>query len=76
MVPSHHKTKQIHSWWNAGLFSGYDKEGLAIGYLENNLCLGNLLIAKTDPGEISFLAESVYAPQLILKPGKKLAQTV
>ena len=67
------QNETIHSWWNAGLFSGYDKEGLVIGYLENNLCLGNLLIAKTDPGEISFLAESVYAPQLILKPGKEIS---
>ena len=67
------QNETIHSWWNAGLFSGYDKEGWVIGYLENNLCLGNLLIAKTDPGEISFLAESVYAPQLILKPGKEIS---
>jgi hypothetical protein len=67
------QNETIHSWWNAGLFSGYDKEGLVIGYLENNLCLGNLLIAKTDPGEISFVAESVYAPQLILKPGKEIS---
>ena len=66
------QSETIHSWWNAGLFSGYDKEGLAIGYLENNLCLGNLLIAKTGPDEISFLAESVYAPQLILKPGNQI----
>ena len=64
------QNETIHSWWNAGLFSGYDKEGLVIGYLENNLCLGNLLISKTASDEISFLAESVYAPQLILKPGK------
>jgi hypothetical protein len=45
----------IHSWWNAGLFSGYDKEGLVLGYLENNSCLGNLLIAKSDSGQLSFL---------------------
>jgi hypothetical protein len=67
------QNETVHSWWNAGFFSGYDKEGLAIGYLENNLCLGNLLIAKTGPGEISFLSESVYAPQLILKPGKEIS---
>jgi hypothetical protein len=71
--PISSQNETIHSWWNAGLFSGYDKEGLVIGYLENNLCLGNLLIAKTDPGEISFIAESVYAPQLILKPGKEIS---
>ena len=63
----------IHSWWNAGFFSGYDKEGLAIGYLENNLCLGNLLISKTASDQISFLAESVYAPELTLKPGASIS---
>lgn len=63
----------IHSWWNAGFFSGYDKQGLAIGYLENSFCLGNLLISKTGADEISFLAESVYAPQLRLRPNKTIS---
>jgi len=63
----------VHSWWNAGLFSGYEKEGIAIGYLENNLCLGNLLISKTDKDQISFLSESVYMPELVLKPGKTIS---
>lgn len=63
----------IQSWWNAGFFSGYDKEGIAVGYLENNLCLGNLLISKTGKDEISFLAESVYAPKIVLQPGKKIS---
>lgn len=67
------ETETIHSWWNAGLFSGYNKEGVAIGYLENNSGLGNLLISKTGDNEISFLAESVYAPQLLLKPGKTIS---
>lgn len=67
------QSETIHSWWNAGFFSGYDKEGIVLGYLENNLCLGNLLISKIAPGQISFLAESVYAPQLILKPGKSIS---
>jgi melibiase-like protein len=63
----------IHSWWNAGFFSGYEMPGLAIGYLANNFCFGNLLISKTGDGEISFLAESVYAPQIALKPGKTIS---
>jgi len=67
------QSETIHSWWNAGLFSGYDREGVVIGYLENTLCLGNLLIARTGDDEISFLAESVYAPQLVLKPGKTIS---
>ena len=71
--PISSQNETIHSWWNAGLFSGYDKEGLVLGYLENNLCLGNLLISKTASDQISFLAESVYAPELILKPGKAIS---
>jgi hypothetical protein len=71
--PVSSQNETIHSWWNAGFFSGYEKEGLAIGYLENNLCLGNLLIAKPAPDEISFVAESVYVPELILKPGKTIS---
>ncbi|MDP4265402.1 MAG: alpha-galactosidase [Bacteroidota bacterium] len=71
--PLSSENETIHSWWNAGLFSGYDKEGLAIGYLENNLCLGNLLVSKTSSGQVSFLAESAYAPALILKPGKTIS---
>ena len=70
-IPSQSET--IHSWWNAGFFSGYDKEGLVLGYLENHLCLGNLLISKTASNEISFVAESVYAPQLILRYGKTIS---
>ncbi len=66
------QTETIHSWWNAGLFSGYEKEAMVIGYLENNLCLGNLLISKTGEDEISFIAESVYAPGLVLKTGKTI----
>lgn len=65
-------TETIHSWWNAGLFSGYDKEGWVLGYLENDACLGNLLITKTAVDEISFIAESVCTPAL-LKTGKTIS---
>ena len=30
----------VNSWLNIGLFSGYDKEGLVLGYLENKSGLG------------------------------------
>lgn len=63
------KNETIHSWWNAGLFCGPDREGIALGYLENTLCLGNLLICRAAENEISFLAESVYAPPVTLHPG-------
>ncbi len=61
------------SWWNAGLFSGYDKEGLAMGYIENNLGLGRLLISKTGLHKIEFVAESVFAPGCVLKPGQRIS---
>lgn len=70
-VTSAHGT--IHSWWNAGLFSGYENEGISLGYLSNDLCLGNILIGKTGNDKLSFLAESVYAPKLTLKPGKSIS---
>ena len=63
----------INSWWNAGLFSGYDKEGLVLGYLENKSGLGQLLISKTASNEISFLAESVFDPPTVLQPGKTIS---
>jgi len=70
--PISSQSETIHSWWNACLFSGYDKEGLTIGYVENHSCLGNLLITKTDVDEIAFVAESVYAPKLVLEAGKTI----
>jgi melibiase-like protein len=63
----------IHSWWNAGFFSGYEMPGLVIGYLANNLCFGNLLISKTGDGEISFLTESAYTPHIALEPNKSIS---
>jgi hypothetical protein len=66
-------SETIHSWWNAGLFSGHDREGVALGYLENTLSLGNLLISRAADGEVSFLAESVYAPSMTLRPGASIS---
>ncbi|HEX5150404.1 MAG TPA: glycoside hydrolase family 36 protein [Parafilimonas sp.] len=70
------QSETIHSWWNAGLFSGYGKEGIVIGYPENNVGLGNLLIARTSANQVSFIAESVYAPQLVLQPGKTISSNI
>jgi hypothetical protein len=62
----------VRSWWNAGLFAGYDKESVVLGYAENNSCLGQVLISKPGPNQVSFLAESVFTPALILQPGKTI----
>jgi hypothetical protein len=63
----------INSWWNAGLFNDYYKEGLALGYLGNKLSLGQLLISKTAADKISFLAESVFYPEITLKPAATIS---
>jgi len=57
----------VRSWWNAGFFSGYEKEGLVLGFVDNHVGLGQWLISKTAEGQLSFLAESVYAPGFVLK---------
>ncbi len=62
----------VHSWWNAGFFSGYDREGLVLGYVENNRSLGQLLITRIQPDQVLFTAESVYNPGYMLKPGQKI----
>ena len=33
----------VASWWNIGLFSGYDREAVVLGYLENTRALGLVL---------------------------------
>ena len=63
----------VNSWWNAGLFNDYYKEGLALGYLGNKLSLSQLLISKTAADEISFLAESVFYPEVTLKPAATIS---
>ncbi len=70
-IPSGHET--VLSWWNAGFFSGYDKEGLVLGYIENKSGLGQLLLTKAGEGLLSFVAESVFAPGFVLKPGQRIS---
>lgn len=63
----------VASWWNVGLFSGHDREGVTLGYLENTQALGLVLTARTADDEIAFLAESVLAPPIALQPGRSLS---
>src|SRR6185312_6848485 len=62
----------IASWWNVGVFSGYEREGVVLGYLENAHALGVVLAARTSADEISFVGESVYAPPITLEPGRSI----
>ena len=63
----------IQSWWNAGLFSGFDKEGISIGYIENRKGLGRIQLLKTDSDQLSFVAESVYNPGFVLMQGQTIS---
>lgn len=62
----------IHSWWNAAFFAGYEKPATCLGYLDNNVCLGNLLISRPSNDRVSVIAESDYAPRITVRPGKTL----
>ena len=62
----------VASWWNIGFFNGYEREGVVLGYLENTQALGLVLAAKTAENEIAFLSESVYAPPIVLRPGRSI----
>ncbi len=63
----------VHSWWNAGFFSGYNREGLVLGYIENKRSLGQLLFTRTQPDRLLVIAESVYNPGFLLKPGQSIS---
>ena len=62
-------SETVSSWWNLGLFGGYDREGMVLGYLGNPSSLGQVLISRNGPDRASFLAESVYSPAVLLGPG-------
>jgi len=65
----------VASWWNIGFFSGYDREGLVLGYLDNVRALGLVLAARTARDEITFLAESAFAPPVTLRPGRTVGSS-
>jgi hypothetical protein len=63
----------VQSWWNVGLFSGYDQEGISVGYIENHSGLGRIQLLKTDSDQLSLIAESVYNPGFVLKQGNTIS---
>ena len=69
-IASGHAT--VASWWNVGLFSGYDRDGVVLGYLESTQALGLVLVARTGDGEVAFLGEAAYAPPVTLRPGRSI----
>jgi hypothetical protein len=65
--------KRIHSWWNVGIFSGYNNESLVCGYIENKIGLGQLIISKNSMEDLSLYTESVFAEGTELSPGRSIS---
>jgi hypothetical protein len=64
---------RIRSWWNVGIFSGYNKECLVCGFLENNTGLGQIILSKNNRGMLSLYTESVFAEGTELNPGQAIS---
>jgi hypothetical protein len=62
----------VASWWNVGLFSGYDREAVVLGDLESTQALGLVLVAHAREGEVAFVSEAVHAPPVMLRPGQSI----
>ncbi len=65
--------KTIQSWWNVGIFSGYDKEGLSLGYIENKTGLGRIQLLQNAADKFAVVAESVLDPGFILKSSQSIS---
>jgi len=60
------------SWWNIGLFSGYNQEGLAVGAVENHTAQGKVSVRRNSGDNIGLVTQSVFADGFILEAGKKI----
>ena len=65
--------ERVRSWWNIGVFSGYDKEGLVCGFVENNTGLGQIILSKSNTGNLSLYTESVFSEGTELNPGQTIS---
>lgn len=65
--------KATRSWWNIGFFSGYDREGLVCGYVQNTTALGQVMARPAPEGKIGLTAESVLAREFLLQPGQRVS---
>jgi len=64
---------RVRSWWNAAIFSGYDKEALVLGYPDNQRAFGQIILSKTLSGNLSLYTESLFAGTRVLKPGQAIS---
>ncbi|MBN1467046.1 alpha-galactosidase, partial [candidate division KSB1 bacterium] len=61
------------SWWNVAFFSGYEREGLVCGSIDNEGALGQLSVGRGANGLIALTAESFLAHGFVLQPGRAIS---
>ena len=65
--------RTVQSWWNVGIFSGYDREGLSLGYIENKTGLGRIQLLKQSPEKLLVVAESVLNHGFVFRGGQRIS---
>ena len=60
------------SWWNIGLFSSYNREGLVVGAVENLTAQGKVSARRESGENIGLAAQSVLSDGFVLGAGKKI----
>ena len=72
--------ESIKTWWDLAFYTGDKRDGLVVGYLENNSSQGRITagFGKAESsagvgGRISLFAESTYEQQFVLKPGASVS---
>ena len=60
------------SWWNIGLFSGYNCEGLVVGAIENLTAQGRISARRESAESISLTVQSVLSDGFVLGAGGKI----
>lgn len=63
----------VESWWNIGLFNGYEQSGISIGYIGNRESLGRICLLKTGGDKFNFIVESVFNQDHVLRAGQSLS---
>ena len=60
------------SWWNIGLFSGYNREGLVVGAVENLTAQGKVSAIRESGENTGLTAQSILSDGFVLGAGKKI----
>jgi len=60
------------SWWNVGVFSGYERESVVCGFLDNQGALGQVTARREAGIALSLTAEAVLAKGFELRPGQTI----